>query len=385
MNPTKCELFFCGDEDESIIEQFNIISPGIRILKNDLELLGAPITEEAMERIFIKTHNKMKLMLERLGQLNNHMAYYILKNCFAIPKLTYLLRTSAYFKYEHLLAKMDEDIKNALQSICNSEFNQQKWSLISLPVRSGSLGVRKASEICLPSFLSSVSSVINLVTSMYSDLSDETMVSDYNCALEKWSTSFDVIPVDKSCQKSWDNFIISKNIDALTFESAKDKARYLASTVHESSAWLTALPSKFVGTLLDNNVFRISIALRFGTKICARHKCICGDYVSEDGSHGLSCSLSVGRIPRHAEFNNIIHRGLQSGNVPSMREPPGMFRDDNKKVDGVTLVPWHNGQSMVWDATCSDTLAPSYIHLSSTSPGKVAKHAANKKLNKYKN
>ena len=169
------------------------------------------------------------------------------------------------------------------------------------------------------------------------------------------------------------------------FESAKDKARYLASTVHESSAWLTALPSKFVGTLLDNNVFRISIALRFGTKICARHKCICGDYVSEDGSHGLSCSLSVGRIPRHAEFNNIIHRGLQSGNVPSMREPPGMFRDDNKKVDGVTLVPWHNGQSMVWDATCSDTLAPSYIHLSSTSPGKVAKHAANKKLNKYKN
>ena len=39
---------------------------------------------------------------------------------------------------------------------------------------------------------------------------------------------------------------------------------------------------------------------------------------------------------------------------------------------------------MVWDATCSDTLAPSYLHLSSKSPGQVATKAANNKLNKYK-
>ena len=68
-----------------------------------------------------------------------------------------------------------------------------------------------------------------------------------------------------------------------------------------------------------------------------------------------------------------------------MREPPEMFRDDKKRVDGVTLIPWRNGQSMVWDATCSDTLAPSRLHLSSKSPGQVANKAANLKLGKYKN
>ena len=230
-----------------------------------------------------------------------------------------------------------------------------------------------------------MSSVITLVTSMYPDLSDETMVSDYNCALEKWSSSFDRIPIDKTCQGSWDNLIISENINSLTFDSATEKARYLASTVRESSAWLTALPSKFIGTLLDNNTFRISIALRIGTKICKRQKCgRCGDIVREDGSHGLSCLYSNGRLPRHADFNNIINRILQSANVPSMREPPGMFRDDKKRVDGVTLIPWKNGQSMVWDATCSDTLAPSYLHLSSKKPGEVANKAANIKLGKYK-
>ncbi|XP_037029306.1 uncharacterized protein LOC119069340 [Bradysia coprophila] len=50
----------------------------------------------------------------------------------------------------------------------------------------------------------------------------------------------------------------------------------------------------------------------------------------------------------------------------------------------MTLIPWRNGQSMVWDATCSDTLAPSYLRLSSKSPGRVANKAANIKLGKYK-
>lgn len=323
-------------------------------------------------------------MFERITELNSHMAFYLLKNCFSIPKLTYLLRTTAYFKYNHLLNEIDHDIMKTLESICNSSFNNQKWSLLSLPIRCGGLGIRKSSEICLPAFLSSVNSVFNLVTLMYPELSDETMVSDYSCALEMWSSVSNEIPTDTSKQQTWDNILISERIKNLNFDSDKAKARYLASTVKESNAWLTALPSKSIGTLLDNNTFRISVALRFGCDICTRHKCGCGEFVSKDGSHGLSCLFSSGRLPRHSEFNNIIHRGLKSANIPSMREPPGMFRDDKRRVDGVTLIPWSKGQSLVWDATCSDTIAPSYVHLSSVKPGSVAKQAANIKLNKYK-
>ena len=210
------------------------------------------------------------------------------------------------------------------------------------------------------------------------------MVSDYSRALEKWFTHCDEIPVHVSNQRSWDNLLISQKIESLTFDSQLDKARFLASTVKESNSWLAALPSKSIGTLLDNNTFRISIALRIGTDICSRHKCVCGEFVSEDGTHGLSCLYSAGRIARHSEFNNIMHRSLKTGNFPSMREPPGMFRDDKKRVDGVTLIPWCNGQMLVWDATCSDTLAPSYLGLSSKKAGSVARKAADVKLNRYK-
>lgn len=106
--------------------------------------------------------------------------------------------------------------------------------------------------------------------------------------------------------------------------------------------------------------------------------------VNKDGAHGLSCLYSIGRIPRHADFNNTIHKGLATASVPAKREPPGMFRDDGKRVDGVTLIPWSKGQNLVWDATCSDTLAPSHLHLSCVAPGKVAMKAANLKINKYK-
>lgn len=295
-----------------------------------------------------------------------------------------MLRSSGYFKHKHILNLIDEDIKSTLETICNSKFECDKWEIISLPARNGGLGIRKATEICLPSFISSVHSVINLVKLIDPELSDETMVADFVLALEDWCTHFNFIPDDLSSQHSWDNIGISEKVAKLRFNSDKDKARFLSSTMAESNFWLAALPSKHLGTLLDNNTFRISIALRYGTDICSRHKCVCGETVFKDGLHGLSCEKSAGRIPCHAELNNIIHKALQSSNIPARREPPGMFRDDGKRVDGVTLIPWSKGQNLVWDATCSDTMAPSYLHLSCNGPGKVAKKAANVKLNKYK-
>jgi hypothetical protein len=56
----------------------------------------------------------------------------------------------------------------------------------------------------------------------------------------------------------------------------KDQARLLALQEKESGAWLHALPSTNLGTLLDNQCFRISICLRVGIPMCVPHPCICG-------------------------------------------------------------------------------------------------------------
>jgi hypothetical protein len=161
-------------------------------------------------------------------------------------------------------------------------------------------------------------------------------------------------------------------------------ARYKASLRKESSAWLTVLPSRNIGTLLDNNSFRISIALRLGCDICIQHRCVCGAYVNSSGIHGLSCDKSAGRHYRHYNLNDIIKRALNSAEIPATLEPRGLCRNDGKRPDGMTLVPWSKGQILVWDATCVDTLAPSYVEKCSQNSCSAANLAAKRKRNSYK-
>ena len=66
------------------------------------------------------------------------------------------------------------------------------------------------------------------------------------------------------------------------------------------------------------------------------------------GTHGFSCRFSAGR---HAMLKDILHGALPSVNVPSQLEPTGLDHADNKRPDGITMVPWSNGRSLVWDAT----------------------------------
>lgn len=74
-------------------------------------------------------------------------------------------------------------------------------------------------------------------------------------------------------------------------------------------------------TLLENNHF----------PIC---RCGCGDIVLENGVYSLSYIYSAGRNPKHCDLNNIIWRSLNT-----VLEPPGLCRNDNKRVDGITLTP----------------------------------------------
>jgi len=59
-------------------------------------------------------------------------------------------------------------------------------------------------------------------------------------------------------------------------------------------------------------------------------------------------------------------------------------RDEGKRPsDGVTSMPWKNGLCLIWDVTCPDTLAASYLKKAVTGPGVVATEAETKKRQKY--
>ncbi len=162
-----------------------------------------------------------------------------------------------------------------------------------------------------------------------------------------------------------------------------DSARMLALQRSESGAWLHALPSKNLGTLLDKTSLRIAISLRVGGKICKQYRCVCESIVNGDAIHGLSCNKSPGRYGRHSSLNIIIKKALASVGLQSILEPPGLIREDGRQPDGMTILPWKRGKSLVWDATCNDTLAPSYLNQTSKVAGAAANKAEQRKFRLY--
>ena len=61
----------------------------------------------------------------------------------------------------------------------------------------------------------------------------------------------------------------------------------------------------------------------------------------------------------------------------------GLARDDGKRPDGLSLVPYHAGKNLIWDFTCVDTVAPSNLSLSVEGAGKAAEKAENRKWDHY--
>lgn len=136
---------------------------------------------------------------------------------------------------------------------------------------------------------------------------------------------------------------------------------------------------------MDNNTLRIRVSLRLGSNLCRPHTCLCGSKVNGKGLHGSSCQKSLGILPRHFELNDIISRSLSSIKIPTKLEPSGLLRNDGKRADGVTLTPWSKGQLLVWDTTCVDTFADSYISKTFREAGKLADKASLDKHEHYKN
>ena len=128
---------------------------------------------------------------------------------------------------------------------------------------------------------------------------------------------------------------------------------------------------------------RIAVALRLGAPICEPHPCRCGHRVDRLGHHGLSCRFSAGRLPRHANLNDVVKRALAKAGIPSWLEPVGLDRGDGRRPDGITAFPYTQGRCLCWDSTCLDTFSASSVVNSALEPGSAAEAAEDRKRARY--
>ena len=138
---------------------------------------------------------------------------------------------------------------------------------------------------------------------------------------------------------------------------------------------------------MSNQQLRITIGLRLNSQICEKLECICGKDVTEDGCYGLSCLKGAGRLSRHSNLNTLIKQGLTFISIPSVLEPRH-HRKDQKRPEGLTLIPWTVGGQLLWAKTVVDSPVTSKLSAGSVCiSGMVVTEAEaeDRKSNKFRN
>ena len=391
VNQRKCELVILNHtrEDKLRTERaFRALLPEVKIVAGSASsLLGAPLSDEGVSEVVQERCEDLERLVARLKLIENHQAFALLKSCFSLPKLQYVLRASPAYKAGEDLARFDRTLAMALSAVANVRLEGDSLVQVGLPVRLGGLGIRMAKDIALPAFISSLHSALNLVQDILRNvpLGDGVELSEAVGAWEAMNVGTALnADADRGRQRTWDEPQSESAMASLLERSDQtSRARILAARCRESGLWLHALPSSSLGTLLDPESFRIAIALRVGAPVCEPHTCRCGRQMDARGLHALSCKYSAGRYPRHAALNDVIKRALQSAGLPSVLEPVGVDRGDGKRPDGITVFPFANGKCLCWDGTCIDTYAETHLNNSAVSPGFAAREAEKRKRRKY--
>ena len=100
LNQSKSELVNLGLAEMVFLcenQCINSILENVSFAKEDIIPLDSPLTSAAIRSPFLHKLSIFKTMIEKLSLLDRHPAYFLLRNCFSMPKLMYLLRSSPTF------------------------------------------------------------------------------------------------------------------------------------------------------------------------------------------------------------------------------------------------------------------------------------------------
>ena len=382
LNPAKCELTCFGPNTAEILHAFSAVCPGIQLVPpEECTLLGAALGKTALQQTLSDKLRALDTLCDRCGDLPAHQGFFLLRNCFSIPKLLYVLRTSPAFSETQLLSEFDEFLRLTAERLSNVALSEQAWSQFTLPIHLGGMGLQLPSELAPSAFAASYYSCQNLISAI---LGASPELLEVHAAESHWQhlAETSTVPQGNPRQKAWTS-VISATRHRKSLIATSDRRRLLGCSAPGSGDWLKALPSSNLGLCLSDDHFRVSIALRLGAPVSYAHKCVCGADADINGGHALICKRIKSRFVRHQMGNDVIRDSLKAANIPSTLEPVGLLRNDGRRPDGVTITPWSRGRALAWDFTCVHRLAVSNLRAASLEGPTVADEAEERKRNHY--
>ena len=172
--------------------------------------LGAPVGSQVFIYSSVKKRvDKVNALLECLPALQNpHAEFVLLRACFSLPKVSYILRTcSPSASLLQLWNSFDSMVRDSLNRILGASLNDSSWLQAQLPISRGGLGIRSTLKHCSAAFLASISSSSAIVEDLapsldFSSVSNEEVREHLSSVLEMEETIPDEVSNGMS-QRVW--------------------------------------------------------------------------------------------------------------------------------------------------------------------------------------
>lgn len=138
------DVLKCGtcSKSSSQIEAFDSIMQGIKIVT-------MPIFSEDIEAVLESKLSNLQTMSQRLKEIDNHEALFLLGHCYGIPKFTYFLKTAPCYANTQSLEKFDFIVKNYLENILNIMLHEKAYNQATLPTLGHGSGFVRLPFKCL--------------------------------------------------------------------------------------------------------------------------------------------------------------------------------------------------------------------------------------------
>ena len=127
------------------------------------------------------------MMGGRLQHLYTHDAFCLLCHVFSLPKILYILHTSPCFLSTEL-ELLDQLQRTLFGSIANIDLlvNYLAWTQATLPVWSGSLGIRSVTQLSPSAFLASAAGSSDLIHQLLPPRLRDAIYPEQKEALKVW-------------------------------------------------------------------------------------------------------------------------------------------------------------------------------------------------------
>ena len=275
-----------------------------------------------------------------LESLPAQMSFFLLKNCFAVPKYMYTLRTALTYLLPYTLAESNNILRQAIETIFDCQARRQGLESSTAFCQnwrfwySNSI-IHRATAVLTSSWASSYDLVIDI-------LQNHAITPFLEHAIKQWKALSQVHdpPLSKHRQKDWMRPIYTRELNIIKSDLNEpvDIVRINGSSCSGSGDWINSLPSSSLGLTLSDDQYRVACALRLGAMISSQSSCVCGTVTYQKAHHALTCPTITSRFQRHSMCNVLINKAFHATGTQSTLEPIGLLRNDRLPWQKVLLL-----------------------------------------------